>query len=428
MLGRYLVFMGILENEDCMLQKIRSFLGHLLPAPAKTIHKMMDKVHAILNRQLLAEERINSAFEKHNSNAEFMMNIIDEQRLIIGKVVIALEEQQESLRNVLKYCEELGNKLQSYSIQNNKLIGNLNNLINENGKAISNIDDSLDENSKMISDIGNSLDKNSKTISNISNLLDESNVYHLNFEKILLEKIIQLDRNIYLKYLKILGTTEFNEKKKRMNINIERQMWEIAATTSAEYVLDKMYKTPSFLTKEDMLIHFAKEASSNGLFLEFGVFKGITINIIANCRPDVLVYGFDSFEGLPEDWRTGFTKNKFAANEPDNLKENIVLVNGWFDEVLPSFLNEHPGNCSFLHVDCDLYSSTRTAFENLCDRITPGTIIIFDEYYNYPSWERHEFKAFQEFVQLYNVEYEYVGYVPSYEQVAVKVTHINHTM
>jgi hypothetical protein len=41
------------------------------------------------------------------------------------------------------------------------------------------------------------------------------------------------------------------------------------------------------------------------LFLKFGVYKGDSINRLADLRPNVRCYGFDSFEGLPEEMRTG---------------------------------------------------------------------------------------------------------------------------
>ena len=51
-----------------------------------------------------------------------------------------------------------------------------------------------------------------------------------------------------------------------------------------------------------------------------------------------------------------------------------------------------------------------------------GTIILFDEYFNYSNWENHEFKAWQEFVVKYQIQYEYIGF--DRQQVAVKIMHI----
>ncbi|MEO1650873.1 MAG: class I SAM-dependent methyltransferase, partial [Pseudomonadota bacterium] len=68
-------------------------------------------------------------------------------------------------------------------------------------------------------------------------------------------------------------------------------------------------------------------------------------------------------------------------------------------------------------IDCDLYSSTVTVFENFADRIKPGSVIVFDEYFNYPNWQAHEHKAFCEFVAKHDTSFRYIAY--SVQQVAV---------
>jgi hypothetical protein len=57
----------------------------------------------------------------------------------------------------------------------------------------------------------------------------------------------------------------------------------------------------------------------------------------------------------------------------------------------------------------------------LGSRLQPGAIVLFDEYYNFPRWQQHEFKAFQEFVEKSGVEYEYIGYSVTGQQVAARI-------
>lgn len=162
----------------------------------------------------------------------------------------------------------------------------------------------------------------------------------------------------------------------------------------------------------------------NKLFLEFGVFEGYTINFCSSLMPEVEFYGFDSFEGLPENsgnWVRGWFDIKGKLPKVNN---NVQLIKGYFNETLPDFLAQHKEKASFIHIDCDLYSSTKTIFDNIYDRIIPNTVIQFDEYYNYPGWRNHEFKAFKEFCQKYNVEYEYIGI--SHMQVAVVIKSIKN--
>jgi hypothetical protein len=75
-----------------------------------------------------------------------------------------------------------------------------------------------------------------------------------------------------------------------------------------------------------------------------------------------------------------------------------------------------------VHVDCDLYSSTQTVFRHLKDRIVPGTVIAFDEFFNYPGWQDGEAKAFREFIESSGRRFEYLGYVATSQQLAVKIT------
>jgi hypothetical protein len=170
----------------------------------------------------------------------------------------------------------------------------------------------------------------------------------------------------------------------------------------------------------ELLSHAALMAPSEGLVLEFGVASGRTICHLADALSGRSVFGFDSFEGLPEDWRPGFEKGRFAQKQP-TVPKNAQLIEGWFNESLPPFLAKHSGPVAVLHIDCDLYSSTKTVLSLLTDRIIPGTIIVFDEYWNYPGWQQHEYLALQEFVSATNLSYKYEAFVPSHQQVMVIV-------
>jgi predicted O-methyltransferase YrrM len=159
----------------------------------------------------------------------------------------------------------------------------------------------------------------------------------------------------------------------------------------------------------------------DGLVMEFGVASGRTTNHLAGVVPNETIFGFDWFKGLPETWRPGFEAGTFAQATPA-VRGNVTLVPGLFEQTLPSFLAAHAGPVSLLHIDCDLYSSTVTILTNLASRIVPGTIIVFDEYFNYPGWRQHEFRAFQEFVTDNNRQYRYLGFVAHHQQACVVVT------
>jgi len=153
------------------------------------------------------------------------------------------------------------------------------------------------------------------------------------------------------------------------------------------------------------------EHKPNTLWLEFGVFSGRTVNYISSFTNDK-VYGFDSFEGLPEKWRDGIDKGRFNmdGNLP-NVNDNVELIKGWFNETLPTFIKTQNKKISFIHVDADLYSSTKCIFDNVKEYIDDDCIIVFDELINYPGFdgETGELKALYEFVTENDIDYEWIG-------------------
>jgi len=130
--------------------------------------------------------------------------------------------------------------------------------------------------------------------------------------------------------------------------------------------------------------------AADGLVLEFGFFKGRTIRVVAQST-DRTVHGFDSFEGLPEDW-TGWKRpaGYFALKGAlPTVPANVVLHKGWFKDTLPAFVAASTQSVALAHFHCDLYSSTRDVFAALGDRIRPGSVLVFHEYFNYGGWRDH---------------------------------------
>lgn len=193
-----------------------------------------------------------------------------------------------------------------------------------------------------------------------------------------------------------------------------------AAMESAEFYEEFLLTAQAFDTDLDMLTHALSIAPKDGLILEFGVASGRTIRHIAGLTSNA-IHGFDSFEGLPEDWRTGFERGAFKQQLPD-VPGNVSLHKGWFSETLPPFVLTTPGPIAVLHVDCDLYSSTVLVLDTLADRIKTGCVIVFDEYFNYPGWKRHEHKAFQEFIAKTGRTFRFDSFVPGHQQVCVVIT------
>lgn len=181
---------------------------------------------------------------------------------------------------------------------------------------------------------------------------------------------------------------------------------------------DMQNKTPFW---DAVIKNIHVEAGNIGL--EFGVFRGKSIAYFGNRLPCQL-FGFDSFEGLPEAGGT-WEKGTFAVTATEIVAQppTVELIKGWFDQSLPAFLKQHDlaahGLC-YLHIDCDLYSSTVTVLDLLEPYIKQGCVITFDEYWNYPGWRHGEFKAWAEFIERTGKKFEYLAY-SSHQQVAVRV-------
>jgi hypothetical protein len=147
------------------------------------------------------------------------------------------------------------------------------------------------------------------------------------------------------------------------------------------------------------------------LWLEFGVASGKTINYISKFTNEK-VYGFDSFEGLPEKWRDGYDAGAFSRNgDLPEVNGNVVLIKGWFNETLLDFIQSQNKKVSFLHIDADLYSSTKYILDTLKDYIDTDCVVVFDELVNYPGFdgENGELRAFYEFITENKVDYEWIG-------------------
>lgn len=191
--------------------------------------------------------------------------------------------------------------------------------------------------------------------------------------------------------------------------------------------------------------------SRPGTALEFGVASGTTLGLLADCDHLDPVVGFDSFQGLPENWRPGWPAGKFARKPPTIPGANLVI--GLYADTLPALVGDPeegrrlasqrddlilsganpadlavplaphvPGwllDLSLVHIDCDLYSSTATVLEHIGPYFSKGMLLAFDEYHGYDGCEDHEQRAWLEYVEASGTDWEPVGHGP--EQLVVRI-------
>lgn len=147
----------------------------------------------------------------------------------------------------------------------------------------------------------------------------------------------------------------------------------------------------------------------DGDILEFGVATGESLIAFARLFDNRQCYGFDSFDGIPEQWWTR-PKGSFKSAPPTHDMANVALIDGAFAESIPQFLRTWDGAAALLHVDCDLYRSTLDCLIPLERYLKPGLVIVFDEYWNYPVFAEHEWLAWRQIRSKFGIEAPCLAY------------------
>ncbi|MEW6320187.1 MAG: TylF/MycF/NovP-related O-methyltransferase [Acidobacteriota bacterium] len=166
----------------------------------------------------------------------------------------------------------------------------------------------------------------------------------------------------------------------------------------------------------------------DGDILECGVFGGVSLALLARAASfgaGRRAIGVDTFTGLPEPteshavWKKGDCAAMHAPHPLVGLGEPVtmdvtrrlfeqcglpppVLYQGWFAEVLPTVVPREVPAVALLHVDCDLYESTRDALAGAAPALQDGTMVLFDDWFHYKGHPRRgEARAFREFLDAH---------------------------
>ena len=189
-----------------------------------------------------------------------------------------------------------------------------------------------------------------------------------------------------------------------------------------------MKKSAIFLKSNDIRKYSIFRAFNNSntkenLFLEFGVYKGDSINLFGNflSQHSREIYGFDSFEGLEEEWNMNDYNpiGRFSLNKKNpKVLKNVTLIKGKVQSTLENFLKDKKDKkIIFAHMDMDTYIPTKYALNKIKPFLQKGSVILFDEFYGFPNWQHHEYKAFSE--EFKENDYKYIAFCES--EVAVEI-------
>ena len=156
-------------------------------------------------------------------------------------------------------------------------------------------------------------------------------------------------------------------------------------------------------------------------FYEFGVWRGASFKyLIKHFKKG---YGFDTFEGLPEQWHDN-KEGTYTSDGNIPKIEGGKFISGKFEKTLPEFFAKRRPKASIINFDADLYSSTICALNFAKPVIDKHRILIFDEFIMNKNWESDEYRALEEFCANNDYTYEVLAISFFTKQVAVKIVGI----
>jgi len=240
--------------------------------------------------------------------------------------------------------------------------------------------------------------------------------------------ILKRIARFFIRYLAKLLTAieaEKNPLRKREPLrNLHHELWVRAVRESADFVENYLAEALVFEEIEeiwDFAIRKIKEEYNSGVCLEFGVFEGYSINYFSSHLHQLEFHGFDSFEGLKEDWLGHqLQKGFFNLNgKIPSINKNVILHKGWFEDTLQPFIDNNKSTISFIHVDSDTYESAKFVLEKLLPYLEKQTLVLFDDYLSYPNWTNGEHKALNECKEKFGFSVNYIGF--SKEQALIEI-------
>jgi predicted O-methyltransferase YrrM len=205
------------------------------------------------------------------------------------------------------------------------------------------------------------------------------------------------------------GWTELGFEDPRAASSLFKALCREAQLDTLSVIKREMPRAVCELDHRSFLLRAVTHAPADGDILEFGVFSGLTLRWMAEANPGKRFVGFDSFAGLPQEWQGYKTFDFDRRGVAPQVPDNVELMTGLFRDTVPAYAaTEH--QIAMIHVDCDLYESASTVLRVLEHQLKPGAIIVFDEYFNYPGFREHEYKACAEFVARSGHSLEWLTY------------------
>lgn len=239
-------------------------------------------------------------------------------------------------------------------------------------------------------------------------------------------KVLQIIKNILILFPVLLVLRPFKQGFLFISYLIDMNIWILKNKHKV------LLKNPLKITRdynerfklyEQVSSHFSIE-TKNICYLEFGVASGNSFKwwVAKNSNDKSNFFGFDTFEGLPEDWGGFYKKGDMASPIPQLEDKRTLFLKGLFQETVTEFIDKNSeklktAEMRIIHCDADLYSATIFVLSQMFPFMKKGDIILFDEF-NVPT---HEYKAFKEFTENFYVNLRPIAQVNTFYQTAFVV-------
>lgn len=173
-------------------------------------------------------------------------------------------------------------------------------------------------------------------------------------------------------------------------------------------------------------MNYLRVAGNNGkdlpqTFFEFGCHSGRTFSAAVNAAKYLKMnncefFAFDSFKGLPETDETQdgvFKTGEFSTSKKEFIKivkkntnieiDDFHIIEGFYKTSLTDNLQSSMPKIGMLHIDVDLYSSTKDLLNFVKPLLVNGSVILFDDWYCFKPGTTHNYgeqKAVDEFLEI----------------------------
>ncbi len=216
----------------------------------------------------------------------------------------------------------------------------------------------------------------------------------------------------------LAGMNAFKGDRSHFDSLMKSELSDDPILKSIEWVLS-LEEKPSLHFNRWSIFDLATSLSDQSRpFYEFGVWMGDSFRYLMKSYEKG--FGFDTFEGLPEDWRSVPKGSYSSFGTVPEIPGGEFIV-GEFDKTLPTFFATDRPKAALINLDADLYGSTLSALKNARSVIDEQTVIIFDELIINKGWQQDEFKALNEFCALFDLRYEVLALSLYTKQVVTRI-------